>query len=227
MTVIEEGTPSFTKTIEVNHPLSYKGYVFYQSSYGWDWTNPVLEIWVKKRNDSSFLKRIESKIGEKVLIPDEDIYVSVVNFIPDFVINEKNEITTRSLQPNNPAAFIQGWQGNEQIFSGWIFAQFPDFARIHSEKETDLQFELKYAKTSQFSVIQSARDPGVIFIWIGSAFLMTGIMLAFYWPSREIKMILEESDGKTEIIAGGLASKSREALRSEFEKMMSTIRRLK
>jgi len=227
LTVVEEGTSSQTKTIEVNHPLSYKGYVFYQSSYGWDWKNPILEIWVKKRSDASFLEKIETKIGEKILIQDENIHVSVMNFIPDFVINEKNEMTTRSLQPNNPAAFIQGWKEDEQILSGWIFAQFPDFARIHSAKETDLQFELKNFKTSQFSVIQAAKDPGVTFIWIGSAFLMAGLMLAFYWPSREIKMILEESDGKTEIIAGGLASKSREVFRTEFEKIISLIRRLK
>lgn len=227
LTVIEDGKPSLTRTVEVNHPLSYKGYMFYQSSYGWDWENPVLEIWVKKRNDSSFLKKFESKIGEKVLIPDENIHVSVVNLIPDFVINEKNEITTRSLQPNNPAAFIQGWQEDKQIFSGWIFAQFPDFERIHSTKKTDLHFELKNFKTSQFSVLQAAKDPGVIFIWIGSAFLMAGLILAFYWPSREIKLILEESNGKTDIITGGLATKSREAFRSEFEKMMSIIRRLK
>ncbi len=227
LTVLEKENSLLTKTIEVNHPLSYKGYVFYQSSYGWDWKNPRLEIHVKKRSDLSFSKKIETKIGEKIPLEYENIYISVTHFVPDFVIDENGQITSRTLDPNNPAAFIQGWQGDEQILSGWIFARFPDFNRIHSAEETDLHFELKNFITSQFSVIQTAKDPGVTFIWIGSALLMAGLFLAFYWPSREIKMILEENDGKTEVIAGGLASKSRETFRIEFEKIMSSIRRSK
>lgn len=227
LTILEKEDPRLTHTIEVNHPLSYKGYVFYQSSYGWDWKNPSLEILVKKRSDLSFSRKIETRIGKKFPVEQENISISVVHFVPDFVIDENNRITTRSLQPNNPAAFIQGWQEDDEIFSGWIFARFPDFDRIHSAKETDLHFELKDVRTSQFSVIQAAKDPGVTLIWIGSAFLMLGLILSFYWPSREIRMILEESNGKTEVISGGLAAKSQEAFRAEFEKIINILRKSK
>jgi cytochrome c biogenesis protein len=227
LTVIENEKPILSKVIEVNHPLSYKGFVFYQSSYGWNWTNTSVEIWVRKRKDPSFLRKIDVTVGERVRLNSENIHISVLNFIPDFVINERNEIISRSLQPNNPAAFIEGWEGDEKIMSGWIFSKFPDFARIHSEKETDLSFELKNFNAGQFSVIQAAKDPGVNFIWVGCTFLMIGLAFAFYWPTREIKVILEESQGKTKVIAGGIASKSREALQSEFEKIMTSLRRLR
>ena len=227
LTVIENEKPILSKVIEVNHPLSYKGFVFYQSSYGWNWTNTSVGIWVRKRKDPSFLRKIDVTVGERVRLESENIHISVLNFIPDFVINERNEIISRSLQPNNPAAFIEGWEGDEKIMSGWIFSKFPDFARIHSEKETDLSFELKNFKAGQFSVIQAAKDPGVNFIWVGCTFLMIGLAFAFYWPTREIKVILEESQGKTKVIAGGIASKSREALQSEFEKIMTSLRRLR
>jgi len=227
LTVIENEKPILSKVIEVNHPLSYKGFVFYQSSYGWNWTNLSVGIWVRKRKDPTFLRKTEMKVGERVWLEGENIQISVLHFIPDFVINDRNEVTSRSLQPNNPAAFIEGWEEDEKIFSGWIFSKFPDFARIHSEKETDLSFELKDFKADQFSVIQAAKDPGVNFIWAGCTFLMIGLALAFYWPTREIKVILEESQGKTEVIAGGIASKSREALQSEFEKIMTSLRRLR
>jgi len=227
LTVFENERPLFSKIIEVNHPLSYKGFMFYQSSYGWNWENPSLEILVKKRSDPSFLSKLELKVGQTVSIEAEKIQFSVLHFIPDFIINEKNEITTRSLEPNNPAAFVEGREGEEKIFSGWIFAKFPDFARIHSEKETDLTFELKNFKGGEYSVIQASKDPGVNIIWIGCGFLMLGLALAFYWPTREIRAILEESQGKTEITAGGIASKNTEAFQSEFEKMMTSLRRAK
>jgi len=225
LTVIENEKPILSKVIEVNHPLSYKGFVFYQSSYGWNWTNTSVGIWVRKRKDPSFLRKIDVTVGERVRLESENIHISVLHFIPDFVINERNEIISRSLQPNNPAVFIEGWEGDEKIMSGWIFSKFPDFARIHSEKETDLSFELKNFNAGQFSVIQAAKDPGVNFIWVGCTFLMIGLAFAFYWPTREIKVILEESQGKTKVIAGGIASKSREALQSEFEKIMTSLRR--
>ena len=227
LTVLEKDNPVLKKVVEVNHPLSYKGFVFYQSGYGWNWTNPSVEIWVKKKDDSSFLKKIEMKLRQRVMLEGEDIDVAVLQFIPDFVIGEKGQITTRSLEPNNPAAFIEGWQAEEKIFSGWIFARFPDFDRIHSEKETDLAFELKNFKAGQYSVIQASRDPGVNFIWVGCTLTMVGLFFAFYWPTREIKAVLEEAQNKTGITLGGLATKSRDAFRSEFEKITTSLRRLK
>jgi len=227
LTVIKNEKALFSKIIEVNHPLSYQGFVFYQNSYGWDWKNPSLEIWVKKRSSPSFLRKLEFKVGQRTSLEEEDIQLIALYFLPDFVINDKNEISTRSNEPNNPAAFIEGWQGEQRIFSGWIFAKFPDFARIHSEKEMDLILELRDFKSSQFSVIQAAKDPGVNLIWVGCGFLMLGLALAFYWPTREIKVILEDSYGKTEVTAGGIASKNRDAFQSEFETIMNSLRRLK
>lgn len=227
LTVLENGTDVLSKTIEVNHPLSYKGFVFYQSSYGWNWENPTLEIWAKKKNEPAFLEKMELGLGEKVKLGDENIEITVLNFVPDFIIGENNEIATRSLEPNNPAAFIEGWQDEEKVFSGWIFAKFPDFGRMHSDIETDLTFELKDLKAAQYSGIQMSRDPGANFIWVGCTLLMIGLCVAFFWPPREIKVILEESQNKTDVVAGGIATKNREDFQSEFDNVMESIRRLK
>jgi len=225
LTVIENGSDVLSKTIEVNHPLSHKGFVFYQSSYGWDWENPTLEIWAKKKNDPAFLKKFELGVGEKAQIGEENIEIAVINFVPDFIIGENNEIATRSLEPNNPAAYIEGWREEEKVFSSWIFAKFPDFGRMHSAIETDLSFEFKDLRAAQYSGIQMSKDPGVNFIWVGCTLLMVGLFVAFFWPTREIKIILEESQNKTDLTTGGIAAKNREDFQSEFDKIMESIRR--
>jgi cytochrome c biogenesis protein len=226
VTVIENANPVLAKTIVVNRPLTYHGYSFYQTSYGWNWDNPAVEIWSKKKNDPSFLKKLKLKVGEQVPLDDKDqTSVSVARFIPDFVLGEGNEPQTRSLQPNNPAAFVEGFRGGEKIFSGWIFANFPDMDRIHAAKETDLSFELKSFEAGQYSVLEAAKDPGANLIWIGCILTMLGLALAFYWPHWEIKAVLEESQGKTEVIAGGIALKNRDSFQSEFEKIMTSARR--
>ena len=226
VTVIEKEKPVLSKVIEVNHPLNYKGFAFYQSGYDWDWINASLELWARKKNDPSFLKKIEARVGESAKL-EENIRIVLLQFIPDFVINDKNEVASRSLQPNNPAAFIEGWEENRKIFSGWIFARFPDFSRIRSDKDTKFSFELKDFTADQLSVIQASRDPGVNFIWLGCGLVMAGLFLAFYWPTREVRIILEERQRQTEFLAGGTAAKSRDALESEFKEIMTSIRRIK
>jgi cytochrome c biogenesis protein len=227
LTVIDKSGPVLSKIIEVNHPLSYNGFVFYQSRYGWNWENPSLEIWVKKREDPSFLKRAELRLGGTAKLEEDNMEFTAVHFVPDFIINENNEPVTRSLEPNNPAAFIEGTQDGEKVFSGWIFANFPDFARIHSDVETDLIFELKSFRGSPYSGLQVAKDPGVNFIWAGCIFLMIGLSVAFYWPPSEMKFIIEERQGKTEIIAGGIAKKFKDAFQSEFDRIISSLRSTK
>jgi cytochrome c biogenesis protein len=228
ITVLGKNKPILTKEVEVNHPLSYRGFSFYQASYGRDWDNPELEIWAGKRDDPSFLRKITLRIGERMPLNDrESTQISIERFIPDFIMGEDNQVFSRSREPNNPAALVEGWQGEEKVFSGWIFAKYPDFARMHSQKESGLTFQLKNFKAPQFSVIEAARDPGVNLIWAGCIFLMAGLWLAFYWPAREIKVVLEETQGKTEVASGGIAAKSKESFESEFENVMNSLRKSK
>jgi len=98
---------------------------------------------------------------------------------------------------------------------------------MHGAQESDLSLELKDLNPGHYSVITAAKDPGVNFIWAGSILVMTGLLLAFFWPPREIKVVLEENQGKTRITAGGLSPKSREDFHTEFEKIMTQIRRSK
>ena len=153
--------------------------------------------------------------------------LTVSRFLPDFVLDEKNQPSTRSLDLNNPAALIRADRAGTELFSGWIFAKFPDFAQMHQAAESEFRAELKDVKAPEYSVIQTAKDPGVPLIWAGCAALMLGLLLAFYWPSREVRLVLEESQGKTELTAGGVTAKSREAFQKEFESIMGVLRKAK
>lgn len=224
LTVFENESPRLTKTIEVNHPLTYKGYVFYQSSYGWNWQNPLLEIQATKTSEPSNAKRAYLQLGEKASWKEENLEFTVSQFVPDFII-DGNQVRTRTLEPNNPAAFIEAYEGEKKISSGWVFAKFPDFSQMHSEEEPAYKFELKDIQADQYSGIQMAKDPGVNFIWVGSAFLMIGLFMAFYWPTKDIRFILKESQGKTEIISAGRSAKSKLALETEFARILENLRR--
>lgn len=234
LTVLEGDHNVLTRNVEVNRPLSYKGFNFYQTSYGYNWDSPAVEIWAKKKSDPAFLKKLKIKVGDRALLDDQDgLSVSVTRFLPDFVLGEGNQPETRSLQPNNPAALVEGFRGGDKIVSGWIFANYPDWDQMHAAnakdktEKPDLLFELKNFEAGQFSVLEAAKDPGVPLIWLGCLLIMIGFGLAFYWPTWEIKAVLEETQGKTDIVLGGLAAKSREAFTAEFEAVAAALRRPK
>ena len=226
VTVVEDGRPARRGIIEVNHPLSYGGFSFYQMGYGWDWTQPRVEVVITKTGDPSFRRTVRLGVGQRVPVDDKDVTeVGVVRFVPDFVIGDGNTVQSRSESPNNPAALIEGWKGEEKVFSGWVFAKFPDFTQMHSGAETDLHFVLQSYEAPEYSVLEEARDPGVGLIWAGCVLVTAGFFLAFYWPPREIRGVLEPSGSRTEAAFGGQAGKNREAFEAEFKSLIDSMRR--
>ncbi len=226
LTVLENGAPVLTRVVEVNHPLTYRGVSFYQASYGWDWQRSSVELEVRKRADASFSKTVSLKLGERASVSDPDITaVSIRQFVPDFVRGEGGKVQSRSQEPRNPAAFVEAWKGEERVFAGWIFAKFPDFGPGHQGGTSPLAFVLKRYQAAPFSVLEAAKDPGVGLIWAGCLLVVAGLFLAFYWPPREITVVLEDSQGKVEVTAAGHAAKARETFASEFETMFEHVRR--
>jgi hypothetical protein len=51
--------------------------------------------------------------------------ITVLQFFPDFKINDKNSYFTESLEPNNVAARVNVVSADHE-FSGWLFASYPE-----------------------------------------------------------------------------------------------------
>jgi cytochrome c biogenesis protein len=226
VTVFESGAPVVTRVVEVNHPLTYRGFSLYQQGYGFDWRKAGLDLEIRKRGDAAFSRALSVKVGERAEIGDPDVsHVVVREFAPDFVIGEGNKVQSRSQEPRNPAALVEAWKGERRVFAGWVFAKYPDFGQGHGDNESPVSVVLKNYRTSPFSVLEAAKDPGANLIWLGCLLVTAGFFLAFYWPPREIRVVLEEAKGKVEVTAGGRGAKSREAFEAEFDRIFERVRR--
>jgi cytochrome c biogenesis protein len=230
VTVIEGGAPVLTQVIAVNKPLTHKGMSFYQQSYGWDWSRSRIVLELRKPGEPTVLKTVTLNVGQRAAVESPDVTSVIVRrFVPDFVIGEGNQIQSRSEEPNNPAAQVEAWKGEERVFSSWVFAKFPDFGQGHAPNQAadapKLAVVLKDYSAASYSVLEAAKDPGANLIWLGCLLVSVGFFLAFYWPPREIRVVLEESQGKVDLAAGGQAAKSREAFQAEFDGIFESIRR--
>jgi len=224
LTVIKDGQEILTRTIEVNHPLSFRGFMFYQSQYGYDWENPRFEILAQKKDDPDFGDQLNLGLEEKTLLSDGQTEVEVVSFVPDFIIGEGGSVASRSALPNNPAVLIEGRQQGERIFAAWVFSRYPDFGQMHSDKEHEFSFLFQNLESTQYSGIEMARDPGVNFIWAGCILLTLGLFVAFFWPPSEIRVAIEKDEGQTLVTAGGIATKNKYAFQTEFDSILEDLR---
>jgi cytochrome c biogenesis protein len=223
LTVLEDGRDVLKKSIEVNHPLAYKGILFYQSGYDTDSESPEVELWVRKQSDPSYLRQVVLQPGQEKPLEAGGPRLALLRFLPDFVIDENRHILTRSAQLNNPAAQVELSQGPKKLLSAWVFANYPEFAMMHQGERSDFRVEFKSVHPN-LSKIEAARDPGATVIWIGCGLLMTGLFLAFYWPTRQVRILLIEAQGNTEVLAAAVSDKNQEALDSEFDRLIKAVR---
>ncbi|SNB47376.1 DUF2155 domain-containing protein [Geobacter sp. DSM 9736] len=63
-------------------------------------------------------------IGSSFTIPNSDLSVSVVNFLPHFMM-EGTTLTSQSNEPKNPAAQVKILEGGKDVFKGWLFTLYP------------------------------------------------------------------------------------------------------
>ncbi len=218
LTVIDGGREVLTKTIEVNEPLTYKGISLYQASFGSDWLGGAeLTFRIERVRDGAAepIGEITTKVG--ATFPLEDGRTArVVAFYPDFIITERGP-ANRSQALNNPAAFLEVYNGDQREFVTWTFAQFPEFQHDFA-KENPYRFYLAGMKAPAFTGLQIARNPGIPIIYAGFILLVFGLALNFYLPPRRIWAAVKEST----LSVGGLGREPRE-FEPDFEEIITAL----
>ncbi|MDD8020822.1 MAG: cytochrome c biogenesis protein ResB [Acidobacteriota bacterium] len=191
ISIIDRGQVKEQKTIEVNRPFKYDGLNFFQMSYGFDWDRTKVELEIKDR--SGMVRNLGVTVGERVQIEPE-INLRLLNFIPDFGLDEKGQPVGRSAEANNPAALIQISRNGMPVYLGWIFYDHPDQARAYRQSDLNLEMSLKKFEAPLFSGLEAASDPGMNPVWLGSAVLFLGLLASFYFNFCQLAVRVEPSE---------------------------------
>ncbi len=170
----DDGQPVRQATIQVNHPLVYKGIRFYQLYFG-----PAAKMHVRDKdgndvfsgnvplNGSFDIEGIRRHEGFFELdLPEAHLHARLIGSAvnaEDFII---------------PAGHIAV---DLQSQGGQI-----DFKLVSLSTPTIVGgLEFTFLEDSQYSGFQVSRDPANVLIWIASALFMIGICAVFYFPYRQ------------------------------------------
>jgi len=68
---------------------------------------------------------LEVPLGGSARVPNSELQVQADVFLPAFTMTA-DEITSNGVEMTNPAARLTVVEKDKQVFSGWIFTNFPD-----------------------------------------------------------------------------------------------------
>ncbi|MDI6785696.1 MAG: cytochrome c biogenesis protein ResB [bacterium] len=215
LTVIEKGEEKLTKLVRVNHPLRYKGFDFYQNSYG------TSKLWIKVTDKKGKGNRYLVDVGSKIKLGKNDLYLKVEQFLPDLII-KGTEIYSKTQNLNNPAAKIGIYRNKKDLIkSFWLFYKYPDYHRNITWNKEDLSFRL--AGMKPYTELQIAKDRGLYLVYGGFLFLMIGITFSLFIPFRKIYASIRRDEKGTKIEVAGKSLNRKREMEDEFALIVEEI----
>lgn len=196
MSIIESGQEVARQTLSVNHPFSYKGVTFYQSSFaqGGKFTVDV--------NGQKTPFVLQNQGGNVFQAPGTQLY-----FI----------LAAMKADPKAPIVLYQAFEGysSQPVAMGQMNLG-------ESDKIND-NVSITFDGLSSYTGLQVKKDPGVNLVWLGSALLMIGLFLSFYWRPYTVSGILE-ANKETSLLIGAVSGKIAVGTQEELKQIAAEIR---
>jgi cytochrome c biogenesis protein len=199
LTFLEDGKKVMKKDVRVNHPLTFNGLRFYQSSYG---SIPEMTLTVENENQGENFSIVARK-GERVEIPESKAFFQILKFHPQI----------HNLGQGIAMAFFQPMAMPQRF---WLLKARPKLVGGY-------QFTLKDVTQREYTGLQVTKDPGVWIVWFGCILLVWGLVVAFFSSHQRLWVLIPR--GKPTILASGTTNKNRMAFEKRFHKTIAALER--
>ncbi len=215
-----EGNKIIDKAIRVNHPLSYQGITFYQSTYGSS-ENLTLQI---KNNKTGKTSLIHTDLNTPFPLPGEgEKQARAFDFKHNWHV--PMEMVKRSPFPKQdlgPAARIVIFDKNGFEKPFWVFKDLPNFRK---KEDQPYHFILQEFRSVSYTGLQVVKDPGTPLVWLGCILMIIGFVISFLVDHEILWAVSEiQEDNKTIIRLAGRAVRHPSIYAGRFEKQKNRLR---
>jgi len=202
LTIINDGKEVMKKTVQVNHPLHYKGLAFYQANYGTIHEVTLGIQWKGKKEKASF-KVLE---GTTVPVPNANVFARVLQYAHE-VHNFGEGVQVVLLKPDQePRPF-------------WLLKKFPQLDQRRGD-EFVLTFEGFAEK--EYTGLSVTKDPGVWIVWIGCSLMIFGLVVSFFFSHQRVWVRIPKGP-VGEIVLAGSTNKNRVGFEKTFGELVDRI----
>ena len=205
LTILDNGKEVLTKSIQVNHPLHYKGLAFYQANYGAIHDVTLGIQWVGKKEKTVF-KVLE---GATVPVPNSDNFIRLLK-AEHQVHNFGEGVQVVLFKPNQePRPF-------------WLLKAFPKF---DEQRKDEFILTFQEFTEKEYTGLSVTTDPGVWVVWIGCGLMIFGLIVSFFFSHQRVWVRIPKGPGG-EIILAGSTNKNRMGFEKAFGQLVEGARSL-
>lgn len=218
---LANGETAYQGPLRVNHPITFQGITFYQSSYG---TIPgkKARLSLKSENPEGNVM-IEAETNKPFPLPGKEAEAAITEMRSDFM--RMGPAVLLMIRPR-AGDEVQFWVFKnhtmiEERFRG-LFERFPKFNPSSYKPYT---FFLESMESRYYTGLQVSRDPGVVLVWIGFVAIMVGLFVTFFLSHRSIWIRLSQDKNGAQIAVAGTSNKNTVALERELDKLALVLQR--
>ncbi|GFE62733.1 cytochrome c biogenesis protein ResB [Geobacter sp. AOG2] len=213
LTVLENGQPVKGLTnvrVVVNEPLTYKGFTFYQSSYGQASESSDHSFTVQSASGAP-VGQFTLREGQTTTLKDGTTFKllettgDISQFMPNF---------------SGPAARVEVTPKGKTAQTFIVFKNYPD---ANAQRGDALQFVYEGSNAKMYTGLQVAKDPGVWVVWLGCALMVCGLFIAFFMSHKRVWIVVSKGYARMY----GNASKNQAAFQMQFEELSDKLKNLK
>jgi cytochrome c biogenesis protein len=203
VTILENGKEVLKKTIQVNHPLHYKGLAFYQANYGTVHDITLGIQWRNKKQKATF----KAPEGATVPVPNSNDLIRILQYAPQ-VHNFGEGVQVVLFKPNQePRPF-------------WLLKAFP---KLDEQRKDEFILTFEGDSPREYTGLSVTKDPGVWVVWIGCGLMIFGLIVSFFFSHQKVWVRIPKSPGG-EIVLAGSANKNRVGFEKTFGELVDGVR---
>ncbi len=204
ITILENGKEVLKKTIQVNHPLHYKGLAFYQANYGAIHDVTLGIQWRGKKEKTSF-KVLE---GNTVPVPNTRDSIRILQY-------------EHELHNFGEGVQVVLFKPNQEPRPFWLIKAFPKF---DEERKDEFVLTFEGFTEKEYTGLSVTKDPGVWVVWIGCGLMIFGLILSFFFSHQRFWVRIPKSP-EGEVVLAGSANKNRVDFEKTFGELVEEIRK--
>ncbi len=217
LSFFKNGALMQTAALLVNHPFTFEGVRFYQSSYGAaDETKAVIAYTGAGKESGE----ITVNIGDTFALPARKAKATVLRVEENIMqLGPAVKLDIEAGKKN-----IQFWvfQNIEEInhANPGLFAEVPLF---NPGLFSPLVFSLKRLESHYFTGLRVVRDPGVPFVLSGGILILAGLIIIFFTAHERIWLRLEKQPEGIKISVAGRASRNQAVMQRRLERLCQNL----
>ncbi len=211
--------------LRVNHPFTFRGIRFYQSSYGNIPGNEV-DLVLRREGMENGETAVRATRGAKIPLPGDEGHFVVEEIRGDFMRMGMGPAADISVHPEEgePVTF---WVFLHPDRARARFSQgFQAFPSLNPSAFEPYTFFLKGIESRYYTGLQVNKDPGVPYVWAGFFLIVGGLFVTFFMSHRTFRIRIQETEDGTLVNVAGRANKNPVGAERETNMLIARLRKL-